>query len=678
MDFQALPADPSSLVFTACAAGREVWRTDGTAAGTVALTSGSEDRCDAGTGDTGLGLTPAGGFLFFWRTDGFYARDLWRTDGTVPGTLRLTAGGNLQKNPMAAFQGRLFFAVNTSGGPAVWSSDGTPAGTAQAFQVPTSDGGAEITGLTALAGSLWFILPNQGDDRHSELWRSDGTPAGTVRIGGIPGAAPPLAALGNQVFFLGQQPHNGLGSVWRTDGTPAGTYPLINNAYAGDGVFDHPQMAVAAGSLYFIARSASGPFPFRPTLYKSDGTPLGTFPLAPTAATSAVGLPPAYLTAAAGRLFFAADDGVHGLELWTSDGTAAGTRLVRDIAPGPASSNPDGLAAAGGLLYFSADDGVHGAELWRSDGTEAGTRLAQDIAPEADSSFPQLLTAAGGRLWLSADDGATGRELWSLPLATASACQPSPAHLCLGAGGRYQVEAAWHTAAGARGRGTAVALTADTGTFWFFSPTNVEAVVKVLDGTGVNGHVWVFYGALSNVEYTLTVTDTQTGLTRRYFNPQGQLASVGDVYGFGPLGANGASPHPPVTTAAPSPLPLVAEKTDRAATVHCQASAQRLCLNGGRFAVDVVWKDFQSHTGKGTAVPLTADTGTFWFFNASNVELVVKALDGRPVNGHFWLFYGALSNVQYTLTVTDTQTGKIKTYTNPAGRFASVADTLAF
>ena len=57
---------------------------------------------------------------------------------------------------------------------------------------------------------------------------------------------------------------------------------------------------------------------------------------------------------------------------------------------------------------------------------------------------------------------------------------------------------------------------------------------------------------------------------------------------------------------------------------------------------------------------------------------MVKALDGRPVNGHFWLFYGALSNVEYTLTVTDTQTGKIKTYTNPSGRFASVADTQAF
>ena len=351
---------------------------------------------------------------------------------------------------------------------------------------------------------------------------------------------------------------------------------------------------------------------------------------------------------------------------------------MKDIAPGPASSSPAGLTAAGGRLWFSADDGVHGAELWQSDGTEAGTRLAQDIAPEAVSSFPTNLTAAGDRLWLTADDGATGRELWSLPLTDPATCHPSPSHLCL-AGGRYQVEASWRTAAGARGRGTAVALTGDTGYFWFFSPTNVEAVVKVLDGTGVNGHVWVFYGALSNVEYSLTVTDTQTGLTRRYFNPQGQLASIGDVYGFGPRGANGANPLPPIATAPPSPPPLIAERKSGAAPLApCQASAQTLCLSNNRFAVTVAWKDFQGHTGKGTAASLSGDTGTFWFFNGSNIELVVKALDGRPVNGHFWLFYGALSNVEYTLTVTDTQTGKIKSYRNPSGRFASVGDTQAF
>ncbi|HTQ79309.1 MAG TPA: hypothetical protein VMM92_04890, partial [Thermoanaerobaculia bacterium] len=111
---------------------------------------------------------------------------------------------------------------------------------------------------------------------------------------------------------------------------------------------------------------------------------------------------------------------------------------------------------------------------------------------------------------------------------------------------------------------------------------------------------------------------------------------------------------------------------------HCSASATALCLQGGRFRVEAVWKDFQGRTGTGQAVPLSPDTGSFWFFAATNLELMVKVLDGRPLNERFWFFYGALSNVEYTLTVTDTATGAVKTYHNPLGNFASQGDTQAF
>jgi hypothetical protein len=113
-------------------------------------------------------------------------------------------------------------------------------------------------------------------------------------------------------------------------------------------------------------------------------------------------------------------------------------------------------------------------------------------------------------------------------------------------------------------------------------------------------------------------------------------------------------------------------------TQACTGSASQLLLNNNRFRINANWKDFQGNTGCGVPVKLTSDTGYFWFFASTNVELVVKALDGHPVNGKWWIFYGALSNVEYTMNVTDTVTGITKQYKNASGNFASVGDTNAF
>ena len=116
-----------------------------------------------------------------------------------------------------------------------------------------------------------------------------------------------------------------------------------------------------------------------------------------------------------------------------------------------------------------------------------------------------------------------------------------------------------------------------------------------------------------------------------------------------------------------------------AAQTPCVANATTLCLNSGRFKVQVNWQvPSQGTSGVGTGIPLTGDTGEFWFFSANNIELVVKVVDGRAFNNHYWVFYGALSDVAYTITVTDSQTGAVKTYTNPQGHLASNADITAF
>jgi ligand-binding sensor domain-containing protein len=111
----------------------------------------------------------------------------------------------------------------------------------------------------------------------------------------------------------------------------------------------------------------------------------------------------------------------------------------------------------------------------------------------------------------------------------------------------------------------------------------------------------------------------------------------------------------------------------------CSPGATALCLNDGRFRVQVAWVASNiPASGSGQAVPVTGDTGAFWFFSSNNLELIIKVVDGRAFNGYYWVFYGALSNVEYTITVTDTVTGSVKTYSNPQGTLASVADTAAF
>jgi len=104
-----------------------------------------------------------------------------------------------------------------------------------------------------------------------------------------------------------------------------------------------------------------------------------------------------------------------------------------------------------------------------------------------------------------------------------------------------------------------------------------------------------------------------------------------------------------------------------------------LCLNHGRFKVRVTWEVVSQGTnGVATPVPLAEDSGSVWFFSPNNLELLIKVVDGRAFNGHFWVFYGALSDVAYTVTVTDTTTGAVRTYVNAQGTVASRADTAAF
>ena len=108
-------------------------------------------------------------------------------------------------------------------------------------------------------------------------------------------------------------------------------------------------------------------------------------------------------------------------------------------------------------------------------------------------------------------------------------------------------------------------------------------------------------------------------------------------------------------------------------------SATSICLNNARFKVEATWTTTDGASGSGQAAALTPDAGYFWFFSTNNPEIVVKAPNGCSMNNHQWFFAAGLTDVNVALKVTDTQTGLVKTYSNPQGTaFQPIQDTSAF
>src|SRR5262249_55880866 len=120
-------------------------------------------------------------------------------------------------------------------------------------------------------------------------------------------------------------------------------------------------------------------------------------------------------TVAGGTVFFVANDGVYGRELWKTDGSEAGTVRITDVLPDGCSGEIEDLTAVGDRLFFQARRKApagEGEELWISDGTTAGTHLVEDIQPGPEGSHPRDLVDANGILLFTAIDGESGRELW--------------------------------------------------------------------------------------------------------------------------------------------------------------------------------------------------------------------------------------------------------------------------
>ncbi len=431
-----------------------------------------------------------------------------------------TAISNFHGAALAA-DGHLF--LTSEPGQRMLESDGTSADIRELFDL--EPGYVACTGshfcrpsvpthLTPSAANVFFVAKKPGLEVY-QLWVWD-RQRPTLLLEPFPVADVITALPDGRVAFVGGYDSAWTPEFWLSDGTPAGTYPFFNAGPVGQGVLS----ALPFGQRLAIVFYTGGYW-----LWASDLTSTGTFPLAPE---------PYYqleeLVAAGGHLFFSGSGTLHEeAELGFSDGTPQGTHWL-DIRPGIDGAKPHHLfALEDRRVVFAAAGDSAGEELWISDGTLAGTYRLTDLAPGAESSSPSDFAQVGNRLFFQASDGLVGRELWALDLPPLSPCTED--QVCL-MGGRFEVEVEAKTQDGVF-RGHRVTGSADSGVFTFFSADNWEMLVKVLDGCANNGHRWVFAAAATDVGYTLSVYDRETGVAKVYTNPPGQPAvAVTDTAAF--------------------------------------------------------------------------------------------------------------------------------------------------
>lgn len=475
--------------------GFRVWATDGSTAGTEQLTTLALDVHEAVFADDGD--------LYMLADELGFGVALWSSDGTAAGTQQVHAPEDWTVEPydLTAFDGKLWFLAGTAAtGVEVWSSDPVSGATALAFEFlpgPASGGGdlfASDDNLFLASGSVLlagdgtaasltnvatFSFPGPGSFDHvaafgdtavfniggfnesAGWWASDGTAAGTLRVSESFNDFWAVAADGKVYFTAGEA---SVPRLWETDGSLAGTLPVDDATSSGGQRVSFLHAGRADGDALWFGGFVAGAG-FEPC--HTTGAAAGSTLLA-DARPGGGSSDPSDFVLFGGDVFFRADDGTHGREIWTHDPAGGTTELLVDLTPGPtasftgttetltsgahgvvfgshfpgaglepgvtdgvttglllnlapdgltAGSGPTGFARLGNQVLFAATDELHGTELWTSDGSAAGTQLVLDIDPSAPgiSSFgsqPRHLVRFADKVVFFAGEPATGRELW--------------------------------------------------------------------------------------------------------------------------------------------------------------------------------------------------------------------------------------------------------------------------
>lgn len=438
--------------------GYEIWKTDGTTAGTRLF-----QDIETGTNDSWINfLAPVGDKLYVGGRDRYDAlQKSWRTDGSLAGITEMPI--RIESSGLPGWHATVGDTLYFRGLPTpdswnygIWKiNDSTGALTLiqplqRSWQFPyfqatdppnftrvgermyyTAQGGLYQTDIAssnpvwllscrdaslfgALGGELYFSATTDGEFTQ-QLWRTDGTPSGTRLVTPRPGIhqvwQKPVAVSEGQgvLYFVERDAGAPTYGLHRTDGTPGGTYRLCT--IEGFGRF-----RAMGDKIFFSAVSAEA----GNALWVTDGTIAGTRVVRSIVPDNEEGHV-AKMEAIGGRIVFQVYSSAFSTELWSSDGTEEGTFMIKGIGPGPSLTSNEEFTVFNGRLIFSADDGIHGVELWETDGTAEGTRLLADVTGDSGTSAPRMLTSLGQDLYFIAHTEATGRELFIYSAGEAAA-----------------------------------------------------------------------------------------------------------------------------------------------------------------------------------------------------------------------------------------------------------------
>ena len=415
------------LFFPATSAenGTELWVSDGTADGTSLLVDlvpgvGSSNPED---------LTVVGDQLFFTAEAAATGRELYRTDGTAAGTsivsdIQPGAGSSIPaegSRAFVAYDDRIYFAAAANDNNVeLWSAAGGAAFLVN--EIRSGSQGSFPDNLTVANGALFFTADD--DISGEELWFTTGNPSSTARIfdaypGGQSGSPEGLTVVNDKLFFIASNSF-AAGDLYVYDLVAGGTQRVFDFSGRGTDLGTNTSRSPVArlgDEVVFAAENGNGA-----DLWISDGTEAGTRVLLDNPETGFGGYTPQFLVSVGEFVYFKDDTNDAGIELWRTDGTTEGTILTKDLDDSFFDSIflPSYLHGHEGRLYFGADGdvvdgfGSTGIEVYVSDGTNEGTVLAADINQGSSDADPNNFVSVGEQLFFFADNGTDGQELFVL------------------------------------------------------------------------------------------------------------------------------------------------------------------------------------------------------------------------------------------------------------------------